>query len=235
MSGQPSDPGVPPATPARETEHPDSPCWLTIGVWGREEPRCPELERVTHCHNCPVFHEGGRHLFDREPETGYGAGWVESLQRLRRDTRERPILVFRLAGELFALTLDALVAVSEWRPIRTIPHRRDETLLGLVNLGGELRVCVSLEVLFDLARPDPAVRPPKGRLLLIGRGAPEWAVPVEETVTMREVVLDDLVSAPATVQYSSSPYVRGMLEWRGRDVAVLDEELLLGALGRRVG
>ena len=182
-----------------------------------------------------MFHHGGLGLFDREPEPGYGAGWAESLERLKRDPRERPVLVFRLAGELFALTLDALVAVSEWRPIRTIPHRRDETLLGLVNFGGELQVCVSLEVLFDLPRPDPAARPPKGRLLVVGRHAPEWVVPVEETVTLREVVLDELVPAPTTVQHSTSPYVRGIFAWDGRDVAVLDEELLLGALARRVG
>jgi chemotaxis-related protein WspD len=231
--------GAPHSRPASVDDHAVDraapPCWLTIGVWGNAEPRCPELEKFVHCHNCPVFHRGGLSLLDREVPPDYGAGWVEALARLKTDARARPVLVFRAGGELFGIGLDALVQVSDWRAIRTIPHHRDPILLGLVNLEGELRLAVSLEVLLDLDRPDPAMRPPKGRMLLLGSASPGWVVPVQEAVTLLDVVLDELKAAPATVENSSSPYVRGMFEWRGHQVGVLDAELVESSFRRRLG
>ncbi|HEY9052840.1 MAG TPA: chemotaxis protein CheW, partial [Gammaproteobacteria bacterium] len=32
-------------------------CWNKIGVWGNEKPRCPQLDELIHCNNCPVYAE----------------------------------------------------------------------------------------------------------------------------------------------------------------------------------
>jgi len=45
---------------------------------------------------------------------------------------------------------------------------------------------------------------------------------------------DELDPPPATVQRSSQPFLRGLFRWRDNLVGLLDDELLLGALGRRV-
>ena len=60
--------------------------------------------------------------------------------------------------------------VVEWRAIRPIPHRRDDLLMGIANVSGELRLCVSLEVLFGQPRPDVHGDRRSGRMLLIGTG-----------------------------------------------------------------
>jgi len=153
-------------------------CWRTIGVWGREEPRCPELARVVHCRNCEVYLAAGRQLLDREPPAGYGDDWMADLagQAPRRPAEGSGAGVPR-GDELLALPLAAVAEVAERRPVRTIPHRRDGVVLGLANVGGELRLCVSLEALFGDTRPDPAAMPPRGRLLVLARGAAAWAVP----------------------------------------------------------
>lgn len=211
-----------------------TPCWQTVGVWAPTRPSCPELERVTHCHNCDVFHQAGRQLLDREPPDGYGKGWVESLEALR-EAPGRPVLVFRVAGnELLALSASVLHEVAEWRPIHTVPHQRDGLVLGLVSLGGELQVCVSLEALLDLPRPDPSVRPPRGRLLAIGTRGTEWAVLVQDALTLHEVSDDDLSAPPSTVSASASPYVRSLFTWRDLHVGLLDDELVLATLRRRI-
>jgi chemotaxis-related protein WspD len=174
-----------------------------------------------------------RALFDREPPPDYGIGWTDAMARLRQDPRERTLLVFRIGGERLALSLGAVVSVSGWRAIHSVPHRRDETLLGIVNIDGELQLCVSLEVLFDLPRPDIARPAPTARLLVLGHGAAVWVVPVTETIGLRQVVLEELSRVPATLQQSTSPYVRGLFESGEHHVGVLDDELLLGSLQRR--
>lgn len=210
------------------------PCWQVIGVWAPTAASCPELERVTHCRNCPVFLEAGRQLLDREPPPGYGQGWVEALDALRT-APGRLVLVFRVAGdELLALPAHVLHEVTEWRVVRPVPHQRDGVLLGLANLRGDLRLCVSLEALLGLPRPHPGSRPPRGRLLGIGADAIDWVVPVQEALTLHEVSDEALVAPPATVTASPSPYVRGLFTWRGHHVGLLDDELVLATLGRRI-
>ena len=211
-------------------------CWRTIGVWGREEPRCPELARVVHCRNCEVYLAAGRQLLDREPPAGYGDDWMADLagQAAEEGRQKEAVLVFRVGDELLALPLAAVAEVAERRPVRTIPHRRDGVVLGLANVGGELRLCVSLEALFGDTRPDPAAMPPRGRLLVLARGAAAWAVPVDEALSATLMSPDELEPPPATVQRSSQPFLRGLFRWRDTLVGLLDDELLLGALGRRV-
>jgi chemotaxis-related protein WspD len=173
-------------------------------------------------------------LLDRVPPDGYGEGWVEELEALR-ETPGRPVLVFRVAGdELLALSASVLHEVAEWRPVHTIPHQRDGLVLGVVNLGGDLQVCVSLEALLDLPRPDPGVRPRRGRLLAIGVRGIEWAVLVQDTLALVEVSDDDLSAPPSTISASASPYVRGLFTWHDEQVGLLDEELVLATLGRRI-
>jgi chemotaxis-related protein WspD len=211
-----------------------TPCWQEIGVWAATEPTCPELDRVTHCHNCDVFREAGRQLLERLPPDGYGEGWLEQLAALRA-TPGTLVLVFRVAGdELLALSASVLHEVLEWRAVRRVPHVRDGLLLGLVNLGGDLQLCVALEALLGLPRPDPSARPPRGRLLAIGSGSVEWAVLVQDALTLHEVPEEQLSPPPATVSASAAPYVRGMFTWRDQPVGLLDEELVLATLRRRI-
>lgn len=175
----------------------------------------------------------GRAMFDREPPADYGIGWAEAMERLRPDPRERTVLVFRVGGERLALDLGAVASVSDWRVVRTVPHRRDPSLLGIVNIDGELQICVSLEALFDLPPPDLAQPAASARLLVLGRGSREWVVPVAEAIGLKQVVFEELSPVPSTLAKSTSPYVRGLFDMDGQNVGVLDEELLLASLRRR--
>jgi chemotaxis-related protein WspD len=231
-AGEPAGPGA-----AREgSAGAYAPCWHTIGVWGRNEPRCPELPRVLHCRNCEVYVDAGRNMLHRPPPEAYGAHWAAAVAEVRRADPERreAVMVFRAGGDLLALPLASIVEVHEWRAIRTVPHRRDGVLLGLVNIRGELCPCVSLEVLFGHSRPDPAVRPPHGRMLAVGSGRAEWIVPVEETVAIPEVALDALESVPVTLFKSDAAFVRGLFTLDDRRVGLIDAELLVGSLRRRL-
>jgi chemotaxis-related protein WspD len=215
----------------------EAPCWRTIGVWGRDQPRCPVLERVVHCRNCEVYTDAGRNMLHRPPPDDYGAEWVARAAEPppAGNAPRESALVFRVGGELLALPVAVVLEVLDWRPIRSIPHRRDGVLLGVVNVGGDLHVCVSLEMLFGSPRPDPATRPPKGRLLAIGEDAAvQWIVPVEETLALPEVPTDALEDVPVTLFKSDAAFVRGLFVHDGQRVGLLDAELLLATFRRRV-
>jgi Magnesium chelatase, subunit ChlI len=66
-----------PNRPELHREHRD--CWNQIGVFG--DGTCPELAKVIHCRNCPVYAAGGRSLLLIGPP---GAG--TSMLARRRTT-----------------------------------------------------------------------------------------------------------------------------------------------------
>ena len=64
------------------------------------------------------------------------------------------VLLFRLQAEWLALPAQVFQEVAERRPVHSLPHRRQGIVLGLVNVRGELLLCVSLARL--LRRNDPS-------------------------------------------------------------------------------
>jgi chemotaxis-related protein WspD len=79
-------------------------CWNQIGVAG--DGTCPELEKVIHCRNCPVYSAGGRHLPEREPPEDYLREWTRALAEEKDEDKAADtlsVLIFRLGQEWLAL------------------------------------------------------------------------------------------------------------------------------------
>lgn len=60
------------------------------------------------------------------------------------------VVIFRLHKEWLALKASIFKEVTELAVVRTLPHRSNETFLGLVNIRGELQLCISLHHLLGL-------------------------------------------------------------------------------------
>jgi chemotaxis-related protein WspD len=215
-------------------------CWSRIGVQG--DRSCPELARVLHCHNCPVFATAGRRFLDTPSPGGYLEEWTE---RLARPPEEPPAdlqsaLLFRLGDEWLALPVAVLVEVTAPRPVHRVPHRGG-LLAGLVNIRGELYLCARLDRLLGITRPnDPADGaspdpPPGSRLLLVRREGDRWVFPVDEVAQVHRFPAAELARAPATVARAAGRLTRGVVPWEGRSVGCLDEGWLFQALRARVG
>src|SRR5262245_22690874 len=164
-------------------------CWNRIGVHG--DRSCPELERVVHCHNCPVFAAAGRHFLDAPSPAGYLEEWT---RRLAEREEALPVdlhgvLVFRLGEEWLAMAVAMLVEVTSPRPIHRVPHRGG-ALAGLVNIRGELHLCVRLAEVLGVGGALPAVAAGEAcalggnrghaRFLVARREADTWVFPVDE-------------------------------------------------------
>jgi chemotaxis-related protein WspD len=137
-------------------------CWNTIGVRG--DRSCPELAKVVHCQNCPVFAAAGRRFLDAPFPPGYLEEWTQRLAAPVEDqaVNLESVLVFRIVDEWLALPVHVLVEVTTARPIHRVPYRAG-LLAGLVNIRGELYLCVHLAKLLGIQTPGGdgpgAVRP----------------------------------------------------------------------------
>jgi chemotaxis-related protein WspD len=215
-------------------------CWNRIGIRG--DRSCPELLRVGHCHNCPVFAAAGRHFLDAPSPPGYLEEWT---QRLASPIEQAPadlcgVLIFRLAEEWLALPVQVLLEVTTPRPVHRIPHRGG-ILAGLVNIRGELHLCAHLEQVLGLARPrkedgpkKEEVRSPRERLLVVRRDAERWVFRVDEVDQVHRLPLRELTRVPATVGRASSRLTRGVFHWEGRPIGLVDDERLFATLRSRM-
>jgi chemotaxis-related protein WspD len=234
-------PGLLRAAAGEQVRHivpPMEECWSKIGVAG--DRSCPELEGFIHCRNCPVLAEAARSFFDREPPEGYLETWSEILQTPEEETEADSVsmLIFRVAREWLSLPTTLLVEVTEMKPLHTIPHRRGGILEGLVNIRGQLQLCVSLKRLLGIddssTLPIPQDNLPPliaeasaRRLLVLEDGDERWVIAADEVAGVHAVPRSRLRSVPATVGQAGSRHAEALVDWKDTVVGFLDGERLL--------
>ncbi|MFZ5594509.1 MAG: chemotaxis protein CheW [Pseudomonadota bacterium] len=220
-------------------------CWNRIGVWGAQTPRCPELDRVVHCVNCKVFSAAGRKVLDRASSEEYLRDLTEVIagkEKRKYESDIRSVVIFRLGEEWLGLPTQVFQEVLKLRKLHSVPYRRGNILRGLINVRGELQLCVSLGRLLGVVRGetpgDNVVNGVYERMVVIAREDARYVFPVSEVRGVVRYAVDELLSVPATAMHSGANYFRGMLHWKDknqeRHVGCLDEELLFAALERGI-
>ncbi len=218
------------------TENIPPDCWRVVGIAG--DGTCGELEGFIHCRNCPVYSRLGRSLLDRPPPPGYRTEWTSLLAKASREetSREVSVVVFRIGGEWFALRSRCFEEIVTLRSIHTIPHCSNSVLLGLVNVRGELLLCMSLHQLLGLeeaSRPQTRQEPLETRRMAVVRdGDSRWVLELDEVDRTYRFPLSELEPVPETVARSHESYSCGIRDLAGKRVALLDERLLFNALNR---
>ena len=222
-------------------------CWRVIGVSG--DRSCPELEQFIHCRNCPVLAEAARSFFDRAAPAGYLDAWRAILEEpeVAEEADSVSFLVFRIDKEWLAIPATVLVEVTPLREIHAVPHRRGTPLAGLVNIRGQLRLCISLHAVLGLAGrpglPAPGLAGDHAtdslpRLLVlertIDRAAERWVIGADDVAGVHRVQRSSLRPVPSTVSQSAARCSAALFDWQDRAVAVLDEGRLFEALRQAV-
>jgi len=215
-------------------------CWNRIGVRG--DRSCPELQRHSHCRNCPVYASGAAQLLDGAPPAAYLAEWtthVAQPQQTEELETPRSIVVFRIGAEWLALPTAVVTEVANLLPVHSLPHRQSGAVLGLANVRGELLICVSLG---EIVGVEPSADLSRGRrnavyrrLLVIRREDVRAVCPVDEVLGIHQVRQRDLKEVPTTVAHATSTYSTALLPIEGRSVGILDDQLVFYSLKRSLG
>lgn len=168
----------------------------------------------------------------------------EATERVaRRDVSQQALtqtnFVFRLGPEWLALPNDVVDEVLVPRAIRSLPHRRGSVVRGLVNVRGQLTICVRLE---QLLQPDTTTgkightreqRIGCRLVVLISQGH-RVAFEADEVHGSNRFDPGSLREVPATVAHSMASFTTGVLPWGDHTVGQLDAELLFHAINRHL-
>jgi chemotaxis-related protein WspD len=200
-------------------------CWRRIGVYGGDQS-CELLVEALHCRNCAVFSQAARTLFDRES----AADPAEALDlKSSTDASLRPALVFRLGQQWLGLPPLLIAEVAARQPIRRLAHRTGGRLEGVVNVRGELHLCVALGELLGLG-----LRGETGddaRMVLVrDSGGQVLAFRCEEVLGLQHFPQRSLEDAPDTLPEPLRSCVEGLFPTTTGHVAMLHGDVVVDLL-----
>lgn len=173
--------------------------------------------------------------------TGEVAAKADDLRSLTRS-----LFVFRLGGEWLGLPAAIVDEVLEPRAIHSLPHRREGLVRGLVNVRGQLTVCVALESLLQIdavrtdtersvANASSATSVLSRRLVVLSLHDQRLAFESDEVHGAHRYDPALVGEVPGTVALASAPFSTGVLAMENRSVGLLDDGLVVSAINRRLG
>jgi len=207
-------------------------CWREIGIEG--DRSCEALGRYVHCRNCPEYSNLGRTLLDREMAEDYRRTVTEELAAPITASAEETIsvVVFRIGLEWFALRTVVFHEVAVSQRAYVMPFRSGGVLAGMVNVSGELLLCVSLQAALGLPAEGTTEPGGKPRLCVVGTGRDRFAFGVNDILGVRRVSRASLRTVPVTLAKSPSAQTAWCFELDGRNVGLIDEEKFFHSLDR---
>lgn len=211
-------------TPARPSDEVQD-CWNRIGVRG--DKSCAELARHAHCRNCPTYSATAASLLDRDVRGQIDDDWKRDFAAAapEEQRRTRSAMLVRVGSEWFALPMLALDHVFERRAIHSLPHRRNAALLGLVNVRGQLLICVSLARLLGVTEEAGGQR-----MVVMRGGGGRVVFPVDEVQHNCRFHDGELLATPATTRRALANFTTGLLKADKGLAALLDGDKLAEAV-----
>lgn len=221
-------------TPGADVVH----CWNSIGVWGRERPRCPLLLEVIHCRNCDKYIAAGQRALQQPLPEEYQREWTRLLARRKDTDREHylTVIIFRVGNEWFSLPVNYLQHVEARRAIHSIPHQNSAIVKGVVNVSGEVKMCFSLGALLGIEQVsvlDPSQRTAVYQgLIVLKNGKSSYVFPVTEVLELARISLEELKAVPSTVSTVAASYLLGLVRHGEYHVGHLDADLIMAGFER---
>ena len=219
---------------------PPANCWNKMGVWGSELPRCPRLDEFIHCQNCDVFHAASLTAYERAIPDDYRLEWTEVLAGNKQTvvTDARTVVVFRLGDEWVAISTGLCKEISRMMRIHRLPHNKSQVLKGVVNNGGEIRICFSLGNLLGIAKSEQIFgddfHAVYARMIVMDVAGRNYVFPVSEIKGLLQYREADLGPLPETISASSASYMNGVIKWGDTVIGCLDEAILTAQLERSI-
>jgi chemotaxis-related protein WspD len=211
-------------------------CWKRIGVHG--DSSCEVLHDVEHCHYCNVYRSTATYVLDKPASLDYidEATRLAAEPLIERDRSYVTQLVFRVGEEWLALSSAVCQEVAARGRPHSIPGKRDGYIVGLVNVRGELLIQVALEQVLGIGSGHVDQSTLSGahaeRLVVIQKQGDRFAFLASEIHGLVRSLWQELVSPPDTLARAEPHYTSSILQWNGKSVSCLDDELLFYTLNK---
>jgi chemotaxis-related protein WspD len=138
------------------------------------------------------------------------------------------VLIFRLGEEWLAFRTETVVEVTLPSPVHRIPHRSNSVFLGIVNLQGQVQLCVSLHGLLG-ATASGASSPRLVVLRDVDR-AEIWAFAADAVLGVRRVARRQWRAVPSTLINPAVGFSEAVLSWERRTIGLLDQQRVFTAI-----
>lgn len=214
-------------------------CWNSIGVWRSSDVKCKKLDEVIHCYNCDVYSNAGRTLLNRPAPTGYREDWTAILaaENKSKENNLQSAVVFRLGIEWLSLPVNLINEITLLRKIYDIPHNKNKKIRGMVNIRGELIICMSLGNLLGVEKPDEVHADEEhsiNRLITIKEKNGQIVFPVTEIDGIIHYDKAKLTPAPDTIRKSDMSFIEGMTIVKNKNIGCIDHVALMEKIERNL-
>lgn len=177
-------------------------------------------------------------LLNRKIPSNYLQEWSSILAhpKMPSSPSEIPLVIFRLGQEWFALSTLVFKQVVQVRSVHSVPHKKGAVLRGLVNISGQIRLCISLDSFFEIqTKNDPDMQKDENsRMIVIEKEGETWVFKTEDVFGCVCIEKKHVQALPVTLSKSVQNYFKGVFEWNLLHVGLIDEELLFFGLKREV-
>jgi chemotaxis-related protein WspD len=185
----------------------------------------------------PTEVKSANSLLDRTPPSSLVDEWTARIAAPKHpsDAGETlALVVFRCTNQWFALAAHVFDRIYSSRPVRPVPFRTGDIFRGLVNVDGELSLCVSLAVILGLsdgAEPRSRVSQ-RTRLCLIRYQRERVAFEVDELLGHRKIPRVSFAAAPENLSATPGTHTESFCTLENKLIALLDTERLSASLRR---
>ena len=156
-------------------------------------------------------------FFLRDEEGGFDGGLAV---RSSRQAEEREYLSFRLADEIFAVSIDFIREIMK-PPISTPMPRTEPVILGVFSLRGDILPLVDFRILL---RVDESPMTRKSRVLVVKLSSESVGLLVDEVMNVLRFAEDDIEPPPAVFGRMEAEHLLGVGRFEGVMITLIDLE-----------
>lgn len=155
-------------------------------------------------------------------------------RRVRRKTEtaakesQLELLMFELAGELYAIDIEHVVEIVTPRPVTRVPNA-DASIVGIISLRGMIVTLIDARSRLR-HRATPAASAPDERVIVVELAGENMGFVVDRVLRVVKIEADAVDAHPVVHTSEQEESVRGVFRHAGALTILLDLEKLLGVV-----
>ncbi len=206
-------------------------CWKEIGVWGLST--CEKLDKYIHCRHCPEYSKAGRQLLNRPIEKKSISEWTKQFSKEKTETQDitLSVVIFRIENEWLAIRTEYFQEIQEWRQSHSIPFRTNRVFKGIVNINGELLLCISASELIGVGNKGVnIVDLAKKRLIILKSENLRYVIEADEFIGVISISQEELQKTPSTISKSPKSLSVRLFNFKKLQIGLLDQDKLFNTI-----